>query len=428
MNHFDAAYLTAAPVFLASAWYKRLRHGKYRRSLPGMFGANLPNIPLPAMKERLWLHSVSVGETVAAGALFRALRSRNPEWEFLSTTTTETGQDQARRSLAEANHHDFMPVDLSWVVRRFLDAYRPSVYTFLETEIWPNVLLQCGQRNMPVFMVNGKLSERSARGYARLRPLLAGPLGSVTAFLMQTEADAERMRRIAGPRAAIHVTGNVKFDNLPSPMTQPEREELRASLGVAPERLLFVVGSTHPTEEKLALDAYRQYQRDSGPPATLAIVPRHPERFDEVARELERLGAAVHRLSTNQPPPGAENVLLVDRMGMLGRLFGAADIALLGGAWNPIGGHNLLEPLAHGVPVIHGPHMHEQKEIMRILKGRGATIPAHGAAKVAEALLELARSPQRRIDMGMRGQAAARENQGAAGRAADLMMDLLARR
>lgn len=428
MNHFDAAYLAAAPFFLANAAWKRWRKGKYRRSLPGMFGANLPGTPLPEHCERVWMHSVSVGETIAAGAVFRVLKEKRPDWQVLSTTTTETGQDQAKRSLAAANHHDFAPIDFSWKVRRFLRQYRPSVYLLFETEIWPNVLLETGRAGIPVYLVNGKLSARSARRYEQLRRLLAGPLASVSHFLMQTEADAERMRRVVGPGARIDVTGNVKFDNLPAPLTAEERAAMRREFGIGEQELLFLAGSTHPGEEKLLLESLQHYQSQGGPPARLMIAPRHPERFAPVAEEIRRMGYAVRSLSSQGAAPSPGEILILNRMGVLGRSFGAADVALVGGAWNPIGGHNLLEPAVHGIPVVHGPHMHEQKEILRIVSERKATLTT-GPERLAETLLELARNPDKRAEYGRRGADAARENAGAAHRAVDLILaDLDARR
>ena len=423
MNLFDLAYLGIAPFFFASAGYKRWRYGKYRRSLPGMFGANLPDSPLPAKQERVWMHSVSVGETVAASAFFRVMKERRSEWEFLSTTTTETGQDHAKRILAEADYHDFSPVDLSWKTSRFLDRYRPSIYTFFETEIWPNTLLQCRKRRMPIFLVNGKLSDKSLRGYSLARPLLARPLSAVSAFLMQTQADADRMRSLVGDRR-IYVTGNVKFDNLPKPLSQEERQELRRSFGVAEDQLLFLAGSTHPGEERIIHEAFRRYQNHGGPPARLVIAPRHPERFDIVPVELQRSGARIHRTSEGPAPAGEDLVVVLDEMGVLGRAFGAADVALVAGSWQPIGGHNLLEPAAHGVPVLHGPHMHAQKEIMRIMDANKASRSVREDL-IDEELIRLAQNEGTRRELGENGRRAAEKNAGAAKRSVDSILDFL---
>ncbi|MBI1291602.1 hypothetical protein GC173_10215 [bacterium] len=425
MNHFDAAYLCAAPFFLTAAWYKRLRHGKYRRSLPGMFGANLPKPPLPPHRERVWMHSVSVGETVAAGAVFKLLKEDFPQWEFLSTTTTETGQDQAKRSLASATIHDFAPADLSWNVRRFLTAYQPSIYLFFETEIWPNTLLQSGRRGIPIFLINGKLSERSSRGYRRLRPLLAKPLSQVRTFFMQTEGDAERLAAVVGDRADIIVTGNVKFDNLPTPLSAESKTELRQRWGVAPDAFVVLAGSTHPREEKIVLDGFLRLS-EAVPGARLIMAPRHPERFDAVASELAAGGHAAVRTSRGAASTSPSEIILLDEMGVLAKSFGAADIGVVGGAWNPIGGHNLLEVTAHGIPVVHGPHMHAQKEIMRILKAHDASTACE-ADQLGTVLTDLAKDADRRRGLGERGQAAAHENRGAARRVVELLRERIDR-
>jgi 3-deoxy-D-manno-octulosonic-acid transferase len=421
MTPYDLGYYSIAPLFLANAYYKRWRYGKYRQSLPGMFGANRPNPPLEKFNHRVWLHSVSVGETVAAGALFKPLREQKPKWEYLSTTTTETGQDQAKKSLKEANYFDFAPADLSWNVRNFLNAYQPSIYLFFETEVWPNLLTQCGQRHMPVFMVNGKLSEKSLKGYSLARPLLRKALSQVTAFLMQTEDDAARMKELVGPEAQIYVTGNVKFDHRPPPLTPEERDEIRLSFGVdQKETLLFLAGSTHPGEEKDLYEAFLQYKEKGGPLARLVIAPRHPERFESVKEELEKLGAKVHRATDGNLGAESDAVVILNKMGVLARYFGAADIALVGGAWNPIGGHNLLEASSDGIPVLHGPHMHAQKEIMRIMKEHRASKTV-SIPDLGEELFHLASSPADRHALGEKGRTAVEQNLGAAEKSLEII-------
>ncbi len=427
MNRWDLAYLAAAPAFLASVAVKRLRHGKYRRSLPGMFGRDLPEEPLPAVRERVWMHSVSVGETVAAAAIFRRLRENHPGWEFLSTATTEPGFEQAARSFAEADHRTFAPVDLSWVVRRFQERWNPSVYIVLETELWPNTLLTCRRRGIPAFLANGKVSEKSFRSYRRLGRLFRPVLDCFTAFLVQTDEGAERLRTLAGPGARIHVTGNVKLDGLPAPLTEEERAAIRREWSVPRGGLAVLAGSTHRGEEELVYKAFRRAADRLGsedmPEPVLVIAPRHPERFGEAARRLRSAGAAVHPLSEGgTPPPGS--VRLLDRMGVLGRSFGAADVAILGGAWNPIGGHNLLEPANHGVPVVHGPHMHSQGEIMRIVRAENAAaeVPEE---ELAATLYRLLYNREEREALGKRGLQAARRNAGAAGRTVELIEEYL---
>ncbi|MCC6546845.1 3-deoxy-D-manno-octulosonic acid transferase [Candidatus Sumerlaeota bacterium] len=419
MNGYDLAYLAAAPFFLSAAFYKRWRHGKYKRSLPGMFGANLPKAPLPAMQHRVWMHSVSFGETIGAAAVYRSMQSRHPDWEYLSTTTTETGQDQARKSMAGANYHDFAPVDLSWKVGNFLNAYNPSAYLFFETEIWPNTLAEVGRRGTKTFLVNGDLSEKSARNYARLKGIFQPPLSNVTAFVMQTEEDADRLRGVIGRKPNIFVTGNVKFDNLPEAMTADEKHRLRESWGVAPEAFLVVAGSTHDTEEKLIYHAFAEL-RSLAPTARLVIAPRHPERFGQVLHELKGMGADAEALYRPELSASDAEVLVLNSMGVLSKAFGAGDVALVGGSWKTIGGHNLLEPAAHGLPVLHGPHMHEQKEIMHIMRSGKASLEA-GGHQLAATLIRLHQNPALRAELGRRAMSAANSNRGAAQRTIEII-------
>jgi len=418
VNVYDAIYLTAVTALLPVLAHEHLRHGKYRESIPGMFGARLPRPPLPeigAGRERVWMHSVSVGETIGAGAVFRLLRARHPDWEFVSTTTTETGHAESRRALREANHHDYAPFDFSWTVRRFLDAYRPTVYLFFESELWPNRLLECARRGARIFLLNGSLSAKSARRYRLVRCISQRPMSRVRAFLMQSPEHAERIRCIAGTGRDIHVTGNVKFDSLPEPLSPAERSALRRGWGIDDRAFVVMAGSTHPGEEQLVHAAFERL-RARMPEARLIIAPRNPERFAAVAGEF-----ALHRLSCG--PSGGAPALLLDQMGVLARGYGAADLALVGGAWNPIGGHNLLEPAAHAVPVIHGPGMHKQPDIHRIMRDATLEVSEDG---LADEMLALALAPERRAALGRRRREAARQNQGAAARTVETLEGYLA--
>ena len=423
MNTFDVAYLAALPAVAPVVAYKWLRYGKYHESLPGMLGLRLPNPPLPAAaSHRCWLHSVSVGETIAAGAVYRELRRRNLGWEFLCTTTTETGQAQARRTMEGAERFSFAPADFSWTVRAFHRAYAPSMYLFFETEIWPNILGEARRRRLPTFLVNGKLSARSGRRYARasaiFRPLLSG----VRRFFMQTEQDAERLERILGGRERIEVTGNVKFDALPNPLTEAERAAFRASWGAGPDRLVVLAGSTHPGEEEVVWKAFEAL-RAKVPEAMLVLAPRHPERFDAVAAWLTERAGAVHRASAGDVAPSGEapGAVLLDKMGVLARAFGACEIALVGGSWAPIGGHNLLEAGIHGVPVLRGPHMHAQPDIVRVLGPKQGALEVPAEA-LADELTRLAGDPERRRRLGEKAAVASASNRGAARRVVDRLL------
>lgn len=424
MTLWDLLYGAGLPVYAPAIAWKRLRHGKYRQSLPAMLGKRLPNPGLPPHRERCWLHSVSVGETVAAGAVFRELRAQRPDWEFLSSTTTETGQQQALQSLKEAQWHTYAPADFSPVVRKFLNAWRPTLYLVLETELWPNLLGECGRRGLPAYLVNGKLSERSAARYEKARVLFAPMLRAFRLCLMQNQEYAERMARILRDDSRIHVTGNVKFDALPDPLPLEERELLREAWDIGSRDVLLIAGSTHEGEEELLAQCYTQL-REEGLPLRMMIAPRHPERFDAVAALLEKhFPGRVQRLSNGAVPPelvGRSAVLLLDQMRVLARYFGAADLAAVGGSWKPVGGHNLLEAAIHGIPVLCGPHLHNQPELRRILEDAGADLIREERA-VAETLRGLLGNPELREDLGQKSRAAALANKGAAKRTVELIL------
>ncbi len=425
MNLYDAAYLAAMPVIAPVIAYKRMRLGKYRESLPGMLGKRLPAraLPKPAA-ERCWMHSVSVGETVAAGSVYRELKRRELGWEFLCTTTTETGQAQAHQTMAGAEQFSYAPADFSWTVRAFYRAYRPSVYLFFETEIWPNILSEGARRGVPIFLVNGKLSERSARRYVKASVLFRPILSNVRHFFMQTNQDAERMARIVGTEKNISVVGNVKFDALPDPLAAEERSTIRKAWGMGTDDVVALAGSTHPGEEDLVLDAYREAKAKC-PALRLVIAPRHPERFDTVAGLIEKQGFALHRTSAGEnAAPSCDQVVLLDQMRVLARSFGAAEIALLAGSWAPIGGHNLLEPAVHGIPVLRGPHMHAQPEIVRVL-GPGDGAPEVPRERLAGMLIELGTEEAKRRAMGEKAARAANSNRGAAKRAVETIVEMV---
>jgi 3-deoxy-D-manno-octulosonic-acid transferase len=426
MNLYDAAYLSAMPVIAPALAWRRWRKGKYRESLPAMLGYRLPAPPLGNPKShRCWLHSVSVGETIGAGAVYREFRKLKSDWEFLGTTTTETGQAQARASLPAVEHLTYAPADFSWTVCAFHEAWKPSVYVFFETEIWPNGLLECARRGLPVFLANGDLSAESARNYARLSMVFRRPLQAVTRFFVQTQKDAEAYARLLGRggEARIEVTGNVKFDALPAPLSPGEREELRAAWGAVGDSPVIVAGSTHEGEEETILRAFGEVRRHHDQ-ALLVLVPRHPERFESVAETVQRLGFRLHRTSRGANParvPQAQ-VVLMDEMRVLARRYGGGDIALVGGSWVPIGGHNLLEPAAHSLPVLRGPHMHEQPEIVRLL-GPDNGAPCVEAPQLANAIANLITDRDKRVALGKKAAEAANANRGAAARTASRIVE-----
>lgn len=404
----------AGPLLL----YKALRRGKYHQSAPAMFGKQL-HMENPGQWRRgcVWVHAVSVGEVVAARAILPLLREKFQTLPILLTTVTETGQAQANSlpaGLTDAVR--YYPVDFSWIVRKFASVYKPRVFIPMETELWPNALRIFADYGASIFVLNGKISDNSYRNYSRLAWAFRGPLSGVSAFCMQTHIDAERMGVLCGSPDKVFVTGNCKFDVPAAEVSESLKEELRRLCGVNPGDQVIVAGSTHPGEEEIVLDAFRKVS-GRHPQALLLLAPRHPERFAHVWEIVRGFGLSAQRLSDRTSCDGgggAPRVILIDRMGILSRLYAVAQMAVVAGSFvEGIGGHNILEAAAHGVPVIYGPHMEKQPDMARLLdeKNGGTAVQADG---LAECLCALLSEPALAAEKGERGRQAVMQNQGAA--------------
>lgn len=421
---YDIFYLGLAPVAAPLLGWRALTRGKYRESAPGMFGRGLAGED-PAMWRNgcVWVHSVSVGETVAAKAMLPLLKARFPDLPLLVTTVTETGQALARSLVPDAaDAARYYPADFSWVVRRFAATFKPRVFIPMETEIWPNALNMIADHGARIVMMNGRVGESSFRTYRRLKCAFRRPLGRVGAFCMQTEEDAVRMRELCGAPERVFVTGNCKFDARIPELSQEERTALRAEMGLENEAPVIVAGSTHPGEEEIILAAFDE-ARGTRPDAGLILVPRHPERFGKVWGLLQSSGHAARRLSDGAVAGGSgpARVVLVDRMGMLVRLYGIADVALVAGSFVPgIGGHNVLEAAAHGVPVVYGPHMEKQPELVRLLDSEnGGTVSP--AERLGGDILALLNDREAATAKGRLGREAVMRNRGSAARNMEIL-------
>jgi 3-deoxy-D-manno-octulosonic-acid transferase len=419
----DMLYVLAAPFVLPSIAYKVLLKNKYRNSLKGMLGKQLGATPSPpnGEGERIWIHAVSVGEVVAAAALIPELTRIFPDSRIIASTITETGQEKAQKSLSVADTITYYPLDVSWIVRKFLDHFRPTIFIMMETELWPNFLMLARERGVRIFLANGRLSPRSFRLYNRFKFLFKRSLNGVEAFLMQTPADGERMAMLCGRRDKVFVTGNCKFDSPGAPLDSKTRQTILDQWKIAPTDLIIVAGSTHPGEEELILSAFSTL-KSRFPSLHLILAPRHPERFDEVYRLIRTKHLSGSRASN--PETTNPDVLLLDVMGELARIYGVGLLAIVGGSFVPIGGHNLLEAAIHRIPVLYGPHMHKQPEITEILRqtGGGLQITASALAPTISALLK---DNSRRSDLGQRAALAVEQNKGSARRSAAIIKGIL---
>lgn len=309
----------------------------------------------PDTRRPLLVHCVSVGETLAALPLLHALQQAG--WPLWVTSTTLTGAERVRLALGDTVRHSFLPLDTPPAVGRFLDAVRPQALLVMETEIWPNLMFACAKRQIPVLLINGRLSETSARGYARFPGFTRMVLACFTRLLVQGEADAARFRLLGA--AQVEVVGNLKFDMVLDDARLAAAYRLRGNWS---GRRVWIAASTHQGEDALVLAAYRLL-RQSVPDLLLLLVPRHPERFDAVATMVSAAGFSCARRSLGEAVSHDTAVYLADTMGELQMLYACADVAFVGGSFSGTGGHNMLEPAALGLPVATGPSLFNFQQI-----------------------------------------------------------------
>lgn len=423
-----AGIIAMLPLFLRDA----VRHGKYVAGLGERMG-RVP--PLDAAGQPvIWLHCVSVGETQAARPLVRALRENFPTHALVVSTITLTGQRLAREVFKdEAAAVFYFPFDWAWSVRRTLRAIKPAVVLVLETELWPRFLRECKLRGVPVALVNGRLSERSVRGYRKLGRFIRRIVGTLTLAIMQTEADAARIAMLGLATERIRVAGNLKFDAPAGSDAAELTATLQARFQFDSARPLLVAASTHANEEAALLAALKQL-RDALPhtPPRLLIAPRHPERFNEVAALLAASGLSWARRSaapTNADP--SSDVILLDSIGELRAVYPLAELVFVGGSLAPTGGHNVLEPAAYAKCIVTGAHTFNFAAIMRDFLTQRALVqlPAlteqQVPAALARAFQDLLADDERRRAIGARAHAALAQSRGATARTIALLTPLL---
>lgn len=378
----NLAYLVGLVLMLPWFVIQMFRSGKYQRESVQRFGAGLKAAAAKLNSRPIWIHAVSVGELRLCEPLVKALKQRFPDVPLVITHTTRTGEEVAAQ-LYPDDVRLYSPVDLSWVVRRYFKLLKPRMLLLVELELWPNWLMIARDMGVPTLLANGRISERSARGYGRIAGLLRPAFDAIEQSLVQNEEYAERLRSLYGKMGLevdrVRVAGNIKYEGAARDIDASLRASYRQLVGCCEHDLLVVAGSTHSGEHEHLPRLYKAW-RAAGLPIRLVVVPRHPERWDAVRAAFKEASVPLANRSQQQSPvaqPEGDvlpSVLLLDTMGELGKLYHAADIAFIGGSLIPHGGQNMIEAAGLGLPVIFGPHTKNFSATVRDLKHAKACV------------------------------------------------------
>jgi 3-deoxy-D-manno-octulosonic-acid transferase len=416
---YFALLVAISPVLLWRVVVRGKYRSGWREKLFGHVSKRVGNRPC------LWFHAVSVGEVLQLEPVLRELRSRLPAVEFVISTTTPTG-----RSVAEAKFPEdavcYFPLDFSWAVREAVARIRPTAIVLVELELWPNFILHARATGIQIALINGRLSERSLRGYRRLRPLVARLLGHLDAIAVQNPTYAKRFAELGAPRSRLSITGSIKFDRVTTNRDNPKTAELRNAFGILQTDQVFVAGSTQETEESAAIDAYLAL-RDRFPNLRLMLVPRHKERFEEVARLVVSRGLPLCRRT--DPAAGSQRanvrpILLLDTLGELAACWGLADIAFVGGSLTTRGGQNMIEPAGYGATVLFGPNTQNFRDVVELLLSADAARVVRSGDELTAAVGDCLVHPERAREQGARAQQLVLTQQGATQRTVEILAGL----
>ncbi|MDA9347972.1 lipid IV(A) 3-deoxy-D-manno-octulosonic acid transferase [Porticoccaceae bacterium] len=405
---YSVVFYLITPVIILRLFIRGLAAPNYRKRWGQRFGFFTPS---ESSKETIWLHAVSVGETLAAVPLVKALQEKYPERRLLITCMTPTGSERITAAFGDSVDHSYAPYDTPDAVARFLQRVQPKMLIIMETELWPNTVAACYKRQIPVILANGRLSEKSARGYARVSKLSGPMVAQLSAVAAQHEDDGGRFTALGLPAEKLHITGNIKFDLELNAQIRQSAEALRQQWGGAHQRPILLAASTHRGEDEIILQAFNLIKQSVNN-ALLVLVPRHPERFNQVGDLCLDTGYSLARRSNNDSTDNAD-ILLGDTMGELMTFFGACDIAFIGGSLVANGGHNMIEPAAWGKPTLSGLSVFNFAEVSRLLAEAGGLSLVEDAAVLAETVIELIQNPQQARQMGRSAQQVAEANRGA---------------
>jgi len=401
---YSALFYLLLPIILIRLWLRGIKAPAYRKRWRERFGFELPY----TSQQVIWIHSVSVGETLASIPLVRELQLRFSDSQILVTTMTPTGSERVQAAFSNSVIHCYLPYDLPFSMSRFLKHFQPKFLIIMETELWPNLIAGCKSQSIPILLANARLSEKSAAGYQRFKTLSKEMLQGIN-IACQTEADADRFNALGASSGLVSVSGNLKYEMLIADDVIPMAQRLRQK--IFPENsLIWIAASTHQDEDAKVLQLHQQILQ-SNPDVRLIIVPRHPERFEQVAKLCMQQGLKFSRRSGLEPETADMDIFLGDSMGELLLFYAMADVAFVGGSLVPTGGHNLLEPAAFACPVVVGPHTFNFHQITHEMIDIGAAVQTD-EGEMAMAILRWLEDPKLKQQAGNAGAEFVKKNRG----------------
>ncbi|MDC9724666.1 MAG: lipid IV(A) 3-deoxy-D-manno-octulosonic acid transferase [Gammaproteobacteria bacterium] len=411
---YTTLFTLGLPFILLRLMWRGFRAPAYWQRWSERFGSVLTLTQSPV----IWVHAVSVGEVEACRPLVKALQLEYPDHQLLITTMTPTGSARVKLLFSDAVAHCYLPYDFPFAIKRFLNRTKPQFGIIMETEIWPNLLSVCHQYKIPLVLANARMSERSAKGYARFSSFTQSTLQHLSLIASQGQDDKKRFQQLGAESKKVHIIGNLKYEiNLPASL----KEQASAMRNMWDNnRPVLVAASTHEGEEEMLLNAARQIRAHFSD-LLLIIVPRHPERFDRVSALAQKSGVKTLRRSEHRPCPSDTQVLIVDTMGELPLFYAASDVAFVGGSLVPHGGHNILEPAILGRAVVTGPHFFNFNDITKQFLAANAALQVNNTEELANTVISLLQNSQQRAQMGEASLKLVANSQGASTRLVNLI-------
>lgn len=403
---YTLLFYLLTPLILLRLFWRGFKAPEYRKRWLERLAVYHTNFA----RDVIWIHAVSVGEAEAVFPLVKRLQQQFPTDKFLITTTTPTGSARVKAVLEETVAHVYLPYDLPHVINRFLATFKPKIAIVMEKEIWPNLYAGCAKNNIPLMIINARLSANSAKGYKKIPALVKPTLATVTWIATQTAEDRQRFIEIGSKAESASVTGNLKFDLLLEEGILQQAEKIKNTLFA--ERFVWLIASTHDKEEEIFFELYPLLKKQM-PELLLMVAPRHPERFELVNQLALKAQLKTTQRSLQQQCTEATDVYIADTMGELKLLYGAVDVCFVGGSMVPVGGHNILEPAAMGTPIMFGPYMVNFKEIAKNVLDLNAAIQCEDRQELIEAITRLYSDANYRTDLAVKAKQFVNKNQGA---------------